>query len=329
MSYTDYLNRMKINTPKILNTQMRLPDASSFTWRTKLANTYINRRTDHVINNSQDNPAPRLFSPAVKGYPGSGFGGRVQDASSYTLSLGAASIGADVFTSGQIISTVINAAGNCLTTTPASQVISEFGNAETRSSTIVERSSLAGLNMGYMRQRIGAGIAAMNVGVCTDRFNPLTTSQFVDTIPEIKTRKIGTQSRDPGDNLGRQIVQNPITTCTTTNTSGDIKGQAKSHQPYNSYSALPNNAIGSGPNVVHGSILTGVQGAQVGGGNQLGERAAKVGSATVLVKNSIPHRSWGNVKSRIPYPYMGTNGVQPPAPAQKRINQPIQHIKGI
>jgi hypothetical protein len=162
----------------------------------------------------------------------------------------------------------------------------------------------------------------------------LTTSQFVDTIPEIKTRKIGVQSRlilgAPAgvyaSSGSRQIVQNPITTCTTTNTSGDIKGQAKSHQPFNSYSALPNNAIGSGPNIIHGSILTGVQGPQVGGGNQRGERAAKVGSATVLVKNSIPHRSWGNVKSRIPYPYMGTNGIQPPAPAQKKINQPRQGI---
>lgn len=319
MSYTDYLNRLKINTPKIINTQMRFPDASAYTWRKKLESTRINRRTDHVINNSQDNPAPRLFSPAAMGYGGSGFGGRVQDASSYTLSLSCGSICGDNFTNGQIVSNVINSSGKCLTTTPASQVVSELGNAD---------GNVVGLNMGYTRQRVGGNIID-NVGLCNSEFRPLTKSQFVDTIPDIKTHKIGTQSRDPGDNLGRQRVQNPITTCTTTNTSGDIKGQEKSHQPFNSYSVVPNNAIGSGRNVVHRSIVTGILGPQVGGGNQLGERAAKVGSATVLVKNSIPHRSWGNVKSRIPYPYMGTNGVQPPAPAQKRINQPIQHIKGI
>ena len=131
MSYTDYLNRLKINTPKILNTQMRFPDASAYTWRKKLESTRINRRTDHVINNSQDIPAPRLFSPAVMGYPGSGSGGRVQDASSYTLSLSCGSICGDNFTNGQIISNAKNRRTlRCLTSPPASQVFSEFGNAE-------------------------------------------------------------------------------------------------------------------------------------------------------------------------------------------------------
>jgi hypothetical protein len=35
MSYTEYLRRSQINTPKVIDTQMRLPDASSFTWRVK------------------------------------------------------------------------------------------------------------------------------------------------------------------------------------------------------------------------------------------------------------------------------------------------------
>ena len=141
MSYTDYLNRMKINTPKVIDTQMRMPDASSFTWRTKLRATRVNRRTDHVINNSQDIPAPRLFSPSVQSFAGSGFGGRVQDASSYTLSLSATAIGNDNFTRGRIVTNTLSASGGCLTRPPASQVVSQSGNAE---------GSVAGLNMGYI-----------------------------------------------------------------------------------------------------------------------------------------------------------------------------------
>jgi hypothetical protein len=318
MSYTDYLNRLKINTPKILNTQMRFPDASAYTWRKKLESTRINRRTDHVINNSQDlGIAPRLFSPAVMGYGGSGFGGRVQDASSYTLSLSCGSICGDNFTNGQIVSNVRNTSGNCLTTTPASQVVSELGNAD---------GDVVGLNMGYTRQRVGGNIID-NVGLCNSEFRPLTKSQFVDTIPDIKTHKIGVQTRviygspvgAPAPSGSRQVVQNPITTCITTNTSGDIKGQEKSHQPFNSYSAVPKNVIGSRPYLVSSRVITGVLGPQVGGGTQNGQRATKVGGPVILVKNSLPHRSWGNAKSRIPYPYMGASGYQPAAPAQKTL----------
>jgi hypothetical protein len=262
------------------------------------------------------------------GYGGSGSGGRVQDASSYTLSLGTSGIRNDVFTNGQIKSIVINRkTGGCLTSPPASQVVSEFGNAE---------GNTAGLNMGYTRQIVN-GIAIDNFGLCNSEFRPLTKSQFVDTIPEIKTRKIGVQTQlVPGAPAGVYassgsllIVQNPITTCSTTNTSGDIKGQEKSHQPFNSYSPVPKNVVGSGPFLVNGSFVTGIQGPQVGGGNRPGERAPKVGGPVILVKNSIPRGSWGNVRSRIPLYYRGPMAIQPPAPAQKRINQPIQGIKQI
>jgi hypothetical protein len=314
MSYTDYLNRMKINTPKILNTQMRMPDASSFTWRTKLAATSVNRRTDHVINNSQDIPAPRLFSPAVMGYGGSGFGGKVQDASSYTMSLGATALRYDNFSRGQIKSETINSSGRCLASTPASQVVSERGNAD---------GDVLGLNMGYMRQRIGS-LVIDNVGLCTSEFRPQTKSQFVETIPDLKTRKIGVGVRDPGDGLGRQVVQNTIN-CETTNTSGDIKGQIKSHQPFNSYSALPNNTPGSPRNLVHRSFITGIQGPQVGGYQHAGHRADKVGTALERPRGGINHRGWASPR-RNPYPYMGVNGIQPSAPAQKKINEP-NHYK--
>jgi len=305
MSYTDYLRRMAINTPKVIDTQLRLPDASSYTWRKKLESTRINRRTDHVINNSQDTPAPRLFSPSVQGYAGSGFGGRVQDASSYTLSLGAHGIGKDTFRAEngtrRIQTNPINTSGKCLTHPPASQVVSELGNSD---------GSVAGLNMGY-------------VTTCNDGFHPQAKSYFVDTIPELKTRKIGVQSRDPHDNLGRQIVQNPITTCITTNTGGVTVDQLKAHVPFNSYSAVPKNSIGSGANIVHRTFVTSPTGPQTGGGNTPGSRAPIVGGVSIKPKGSITHRGWAN-PSRNPYP--GPRVPPTGAPAQKKINDP-NHYK--
>ena len=338
MSYTDYLKRMAINTPKVIDTQLRLPDASSYTWRKKLESTRINRRTDHVINNSQDTPAPRLFSPSVMGYAGSGFGGRVQDASSYTLSLGAHGIGKDTFRAENGTRRIqTNTSGECLTRPPASQVVSELGNAEDRTSTVVEYSPLAGLNMGYIRQRIGATVIAQQVGQCTSNFSPLTESQFVDTIPDIKLHKIGSSPQvvETQTAGGRQKVQNPIV-CTTTDTSGATKSidvdahgiglqDPKADVPFNSYSPLPQNSIGSGSNLVNGAFVTSPTGSQVGGQTRGGVRADKVGGPSPLVKHTITHRGWGG-RTRIPYPYMGREGIQPPAPAQKKINEP-NHYK--
>lgn len=317
MSYSDYLKRMTINTPKVIDTQMRLPDASSYTWRKKLAATTVNRRTDHVINNSQDTPAPRLFSPAVMGYAGSGFGGKVQDASSFTLAQGARSIGQDNFTSGRIRTITVNSSGECLAQTPASQVVSQSGNADGMRS---------GLNMGYTRQTTATGATIDNVGVCTAQFRPLTQSQFVDTIPDLKTRKIGVQSRAP-DYLGRQIVQNTIN-CTTTNTAGDTKSRTavdsagigavgpKVTVPFNLHSEPPHNPE-------KGKFITGIQGPQVGGGIIPGSRAPKVGGVSVIRKGAITHRGWAN-PSRNPYPWprVAPRG----APAQLKINDP-NHYK--
>jgi hypothetical protein len=333
MSYTDYLKRKVINTPKVIDTQLRLPDASSYTWRKKLESTLINRRTDHVINNSQDlGIAPRLFSPAVRGYAGSGFGGKVQDASSFTLSRGAHALGRDRFRAAngtrRIQTNPVNTAGDCLAAPPASQVVDQYGNWD---------GSLVGLNMGYIPQThfdLGAGLVTVDqVGRCTSEFHPLTKSHFVDTIPDIKLHKIGVQSRAPPDNLGRQVVQNDIR-CRTTNTAGVAKSGIdsngiglqfpKAHVPFNSYSALPNNSLRSVPNRVHGAFVTGVQGPQVGG-NTLGGRPDKIGSASPLVKRVIMHRGWGG-RTRTPYPYTGREGNQPPAPAQLKINDP-NHYK--
>jgi len=327
MSYTDYLKRMVINTPKVIDTQMRLPDASSYTWRKKLESTLINRRTDHVINNSQDlGIAPRLFSPQVMGYPGTGFGGRVQDASSFTLSRGAHAIGRDTFRAAngtrRIHTVTTSASGGCLTRAPASQVVDQYGNSD---------GNTAGLNMGYTSQN---GLPNQ-VGQCTQTFHPLTKSHFVDTIPDVKFHKSGTAPQPVTTQTagGRQNVQNPIF-CTTTNTSGVAKSIAldatgiglqnpKADVPFNSYSAPPNNSIGSGPNRVHGAFVTSPTGPQVGGQTRGGVRADKVGGVSVVQKGTITHRGWGG-RTRMPYPHPRV----PPrgAPAQKKINDP-NHYK--
>jgi hypothetical protein len=322
MSYTDYLKRMAINRPVLIDSRMTFPDASSYTWRKKLEATSVNRRTDHVINNSQDTPAPRLFSPMAMGFAGSGFGGKVQDASSFTLSRSATSIGNDVFSGfgGQRHRTSTAAVVQCLTRPPASQVVSELGNAD---------GIRSGLNMGYTRQTTATGATINNVGVCTAQFRPLTQSQFVDTIPELKTHKFGSapQPATTQSAGGRQVVQNAIV-CATTNTAGDTKSQTvvdangvgvvgpKVTVPFNLHSEPPHNPE-------KGKFITGIQGPQVGGGNIPGSRAPKVGGVSVIRKGQITHRGWATPSSN-PYPYPRV----PPrgAPAQLKIND-ANHYK--
>jgi len=294
MSYTDYLRRKLINTPVVLDTQMRLPDASSFTWRTKLASTIVDTRT-HAINNGFDPSSTPYLRREVQSFPSNGFGGRVPDASTYTMGRSWRALENDNFSLNRIQTVPLNASGGCLTRPPASQVVSQNGNSD---------GSVAGLNMGY-------------VTTCNDGFNPLTKSYFVDTIPDLKTRKIGVQSRDPHDNLGRQIVQNTIN-CTTTNTSG--ASTYTREIPYNSYSAPPKNSIGSGANLVYGKFVTSRTGPQTGGGNTPGSRAPIVGGVSVKPKGSITHRGWAApLRNPYPHPRVPPNNVPP----HLRLNGPI------
>lgn len=330
MSYTDYLKRAAINRPVVIDRQMRLPDASAYTNRVRLAASQIDRRHDHVINNSLDpSHVPNLFSKRIQNFSGVAFGGRNQDASSYTQSRGASAIGHDNFfavdgSRKQVTNPAINGVPNCLTRAPASQIVSERGNSD---------ENLAGLNMGYLRQRTSAGVVAEQVGECTRRFYPLTKTQFVDRIPDLLTHQIGSSpqlvaTRTAG---GRQVVQNPVLcptdTITAKSSAVDSNGinlpTLKGDVPYNSYSAPPNNYIGSSPNRVHGAFVTGIQGPQTGGGNTPGSRAAIVGGVSVKPKPTITHRGWGG-NSRTPYPHprVPPNG----APAQLKINDP-NHYK--
>ena len=142
MSYSEFLNRKKINTPKVIATNMSLGDASSFTWRKKMAASSIYRPTDHVITNVGDpNITPNMYSKKPSVYAGTGYGGKVPAASDYTLNQSARALGKDVFSNTKLI--IGGGSGHkCLAAPPASQVVSQSGNSDN-----IHR----GLNLGYIK----------------------------------------------------------------------------------------------------------------------------------------------------------------------------------
>ena len=190
MSYADYLRTKQINQPKIIDKRMQMGDASTYIWRAKLAANTVRRPTDHVLVDQNDPflVATGANKPMV--YKGTGQGGRVQDASLYTLSLGARSIGQDKFSVTKQI--VGGGVGNkCLASPAASLIINENGNTDGKK---------IGLNMGATLVK------------CPAVFNPLTKSHFVDTIPELQTNKVD-GSLPPG--------------CTSTTTKGNWNPKAE------------------------------------------------------------------------------------------------------
>ena len=293
MSYTDYMNRKKINEPRVIDTQMRLPDASSYTWRKKLESTRIFRPTDHVITNVQDpGHAPNFHQKAVASYKGTGFGGRVHDASTYTLSRGASAIGHDNFIGGRIQTVVLNSSGKCLATTPASHIVGEQGNAD---------GSVAGLNMGY-------------VTTCAVAFRPLTKSYFVDVLSEIKTRKIGYGNVPVRNCVGTDYGQNEIMGHPETTMTSGIKKNADG-------SLVPKDEVAHdlhSPRPVKTDFLTGVLGDQVGGGH----RASKVGGALRKIPEVRGQHGFAGYAPRVPTPFVPPSG----APAHLKINDP-NHYK--
>lgn len=190
MSYADYLRTKQINQPKIIDKRMQMGDASTYIWRAKLAASTVRRPTDHVLIDRNDPflVATGANKPMV--YKGTGQGDRVQDASLYTLSLGARSIGRDTFSVTKQI--VGGGAGNtCLASPAPSLIINENGNTDGKK---------IGLNMGATLVK------------CPAVFNPLTKSHFVDTIPELQTNKVD-GSLPPG--------------CTSTTTKGNWNPKAE------------------------------------------------------------------------------------------------------
>jgi hypothetical protein len=204
MSYADYLRTRQLNQAVIFDRRMALGDASTYTERTKLGASSIRRPTDHVINNQSDPFLPLAINENKANrkmpisYPGSGAGGRVQDASLYTLTLGARSIGADFFSS---IKTVQRVSIPCaIRASPApSVIVNAGGNFDGRT---------VGLNQGYQTP--------------CPLFQPQGNTQLVVRNPALD--RLGVQSREswngaPGSSYGSQ---NPLsTTCTTTMTDAN------------------------------------------------------------------------------------------------------------
>jgi len=275
MSYSEYLNRQKITSPKVIDTSMRLPDASSYTWRKKMASNIASNPSydrKHVINNVTDPSVTPNFYTKIPVSGSSYAGGRVKDASDYTLGLGAASIGQDRF-GGKIYQNMPGVSCQ-LAYPPASQVVNEYGNIE---------GDTSGLNMGY-------------VSTCTSEFQPQSKSYFVDTIPDIKLHKIGVSSA-VGPTKGTQL---PVTTCTDTNTHGVPKGQTKDEVSLNLHPAGPPKQ----------DFLTAVLGPQVSADGSYG-RAPKVGAALQKIPYSEKHHGLASQPTPYPSRFVPPNGAPP------------------
>jgi hypothetical protein len=311
MSMSDYLRRKQINAPVVKDIQMRNPDVSSNIWRTKLAvNSQMNLGT-HVISNVFDPSGTQMSIPnkRIQSFKSTGFGGRNQDVSNFVMTRGATAIGNDVFTGPKLQTVTTGSASGCLTTTPASQVVSELGNAEPQVVSTSKVVPLPGLNMAYMRQRRADGAVIDNIGMCNTIFTPQVQSQFVDYTPSIK-RGLGVQSRSswsgaPGTQYGSQM---PFV-CSTVFTQGNAKISHladglvpkevtridKADRPYNAQFA----------------VLQKVQtGEQVGTSNLLGTRATKVGAAMRKVPTGIQHHGPQPRTKMVAEPYQLNNGLK-------------------
>jgi hypothetical protein len=323
MSMSDYLRRKQINAPVIKDTQMRNPDVSSNTWRTRLAVSSVMGVGNHALNEVFD-PSKTGTSARInriQSFRSSGFGGRNQDVSTFVTTLSVRSIGADNFTSGKIQSETSGSASNgCLTTTPASQVVSELGNAEAQVISSHKDIPLPGLNMAYMRQQRSDGAVIDNIGMCNRNFNPQTESQFVDTLPDIK-RGLGIQNSEAWNGAKGTMygTQNPLY-CVTSYTAGNLKTShlagglnpkeviqiGKPDRPYNAEFAV---------------LQTARTGEQVGTSNLPGTRATKVGAAMRKIPTGINHRGPQPRTVAPPEAYKINNGMRS-IPA---INNPPKH----
>jgi hypothetical protein len=233
MSYADYLRTRQLNQVVIIDRRQRLGEASNYIQRTKLGASWIQGSTNHVINNQSDPflPTAIRIDQANRKMPikfaGSGAGGRVQDASLYTLTRGAAAVKADLFSSTKIVQR--ESIPPCIRATPApSVIVNAGGNFDGQK---------VGLNQGYQAP-------------CT-LFQPQGNTQLVVRNPALD--RLGVQSREswngaPGSSYGSQ---NPIsTTCTTTMTTANHDVKLIPHGNLNSRPVRPDfRTAVSGPQI--------------------------------------------------------------------------------
>jgi len=285
MSYADYLRTQQINQARIFDRRERLGDASNYIQRTKLANSWIQRPTDHVINNESN---PRIANPSTAKMPisfkGSGFGGRVQDASTYTLTRGARAIGNDTFSTQKTVQAV------CVRATPAaSLVVNQGRNYDGLPGGDFNGTDYGGLNAGY-------------TDPCS-LFQPLTASHLVVRNPELD--RLGVQSRDSWNGAqGTQYgSQNPIACSMTT------ANFATKVIPHGNAQSRPKQA----------DFRTSVMGLQVSANGAFG-RPGKVGGALARQKYIEKHHGNPNVghPSQVTFSDVTTNKPESyPIPKQK------------
>jgi len=269
MSYADYLRTRELNQPKIFDRRMALGDASNYIQRTKLGASWIQGSTNHVINNQSD---PFIPNPSTSKMPiksvGSGAGGRVQDASLYTMTLGARSVAEDKnrFSSVKTFQTrPINANGQCVWATPApSLVINQGVNFDGKQGGDFNGTDYGGLNTGYTQP--------------CNLFRPQGNTQLVVRNPELD--RVGVQSREAWNGaLGTHYGGQNTILCSTTTSNHTVK-------------VIPHGNLNSRP--VKADFRTSVMGLQVSADGKFG-RPGKIGGLVARTKYIESHRGNPNI----------------------------------
>jgi hypothetical protein len=278
MSYADYLRTRELNKAVIFDRRQRLGDASNYIQRTKLANSWIRRPTDHVINNQSDPFVPNPSkSKAPRSFVGSGAGGRVQDASLFTLSRGARAIGADIFSSTKTVQRELVPCADRATPAPSLVVANGLNFDGNRGGDYNPVSnSFGGLNSGYAEP-------------CS-LFRPLGNTQLVVRNPVLD--RLGVQARSAwngaaGTHYGSQnpLSPNCITTLTTANHSVKL---------------IPHGNLNSRP--LKTDFRTSITGPQVSANGAYG-RPGKLGGALARTKYIEQHHGNSNIGHPYQYSY--------------------------
>jgi len=272
MSYSDFLRTKQLNQAVIFDRRERLGDASNYIQRTKLGASWIQGSTDHVINNQNDPfiPNPSTSKKPIK-FKGSGAGGRVQDASLFTLTRGARAVGADLFSSTKTVQRVLVPCAYRATPAP-SLVVTQGLNFDGNRGGDFDGTNFGGLNTGYQAP-------------CS-LFRPQGNTQLVVRNPALD--RVGVQAREAwngaaGTHYGSQ---NPIN-CTTTLT-----------QANHSVKLIPHGNLNSRP--LKKDFRTSIMGLQVSADGSYG-RPGKLGGALERTKYIEKHH--GNPNVNHPYQY--------------------------
>jgi len=271
MSYADFLRTRQLNQAVIIDRRQRLGDASNYIQRTKLGASWIQGSTDHVINNQSDPFLPTAVTNSQANrkmpikYAGTGAGGRVQDASSFTLTRGARAVGADIFSSTK---TVQRESIPCaVRASPAPSLVVANGlNFDGNPGGDFNGTDYGGLNTGYQTP--------------CPLFQPLGNTQLVVRNPALD--RLGVQSRESwngaqGTNYGSQNTFDCTSTLTTANHAVKL---------------IPHGNLNSRP--VRSDFRTAIMGPQVSQDGSLG-RPGKLGGALRRIPYIEKHHGNPNI----------------------------------